>query len=147
MTGLSFKYLCQRLHLRVRVIRQVQRQRFRQCRFFRRAVFQFSVMRDYAVLQFVRELHREIRDRAHCLSNHLHSDHDMPDELTLVRIIIVRERGQFSCLTDIMAHRRGKKQVPVQDRICSGKIFAHAEDAQRMLQKSSREPMVHRLCS
>ena len=69
----------------------------------------------------------------------------MPDKLSLVGIVIVREIREFSCLPDIMADRRRIQKIPVQYAVSPGKILAQVENTQGMFQKSSRESVMYSL--
>ena len=64
------------------------------------------MVRHDAVLQLACQTRRKIRDTADGVIHHLHPDNDMPKQLPVIRIIIIRECRQFLCLSDIMADRR-----------------------------------------
>ena len=102
-------------------------------------------MRQNAVLPFICQHHREARDGTDGLSQHFRTDHDMADELALIRIVVVRKFGQLPNLADIVADRGGDQQIPVEDPVCPCEIFAQMNHAQCMLQKPPAEAVVHGL--
>ena len=70
----------------------------------------------------------------------------MAKEIAGIRIVVLRESGQLFEFTNVMEHGSRQQQVPVQNRICLGKIVTVSGDADSMLQKSSHEAMVHAFC-
>ena len=102
-------------------------------------------MRQNTVLQFIPQLYRKPLDPAHPFPDHLDADHNMPQELSCVRIIICRERRQFIYLSDIMAHGCRIQKVRIQRGIRTHIIFTQSGNTQRMLQQPSYESMMNTL--
>ena len=75
----------------VRIVGQIQGHRFCQRRFFRRTIFQLSMMGQDAVNQLIFQHHRKIRYFFCQVMDHLCSDHNVPQKLSLIRIIIQRK--------------------------------------------------------
>ena len=98
-----------------------------------------------AVLEFRFQHRREAGDRPRFFPDHLRSHHDMPQELPIIRIIVLWEQRKLLCLSNIMAERSRNQKISLQNRICAAEIFAHSGHAERMLQKATHKAMVYRL--
>ena len=48
---------------------------------------------------------RKARNHPNFVADHLRSDYDMTKQLSIVRVIVLWEKGNFFCLADIMTHR------------------------------------------
>ncbi len=131
--------------MRVGVVRVIQRCRLHQCRYLRAAELEFPVMRENAVPQFQRQHRRKVRNRFQLLINHLDTDHNVADKLTLLRIIIPRKRGQFARLADVVKHRRRDQQILLQRRVQTAVRITQLCHIETVLQQSADESMVHRL--
>ena len=67
------------------------------------------------------------------------------EKLSVICVVILRERGKFFCLSDIMEHSRSQKKISVQHRILLAEIIAHFDDADRMLQKTADKAVMNAL--
>ena len=78
-----------------------------------------------AVDQLTLQLFRESRHRVDPLFYHLGADDDVTEKLSVICVVILRERGKFFCLSDIMEHRCRQEQVAVQHRVLFTEVIAH----------------------
>ena len=90
---------------------------------------------------------RESRNGTYTPAHHLGTNNNMPQQLAVIRIIILRETGQFLCLTDVMENGCCQQQIPVELRIVGSIIITKLCHAQGMLQKSAHKSMMDAFCS
>ena len=102
-------------------------------------------MRQNTVLQLIGKLYRKTLDLPDPHAHQLRPDHNMPQKLPGVRIIILRKRRQLIYLPDIVAHGSRIQKICIQHGIGTHIILAQLCDAQRMLQQSAHKTMVHAL--
>ena len=67
----------------------------------------------------------------------------MAQQLSGIRVIILRKCGKLLRLSDIMENCRSQQQIPIQDRIMIRKIIAKLYHAERMLQKASHKSVMY----
>ena len=103
------------------------------------------MMCQYAVLHLDEQLVGEVRDLRRFFSHHLGAHDDVPQELSIIRVIIGREGRELLHLSDVMAHGCRKKKVSFQDGICRAIIITELCHAQGMLQKTADKSMMNGL--
>ena len=86
---------------------------------------------------------RKAFDGSARVSDQLRSHHDMPEQLAVIRIIILRKIRDFLQLSHIMESRSRQQQVPVQIGILPAVIVAEPYNAQRMLQQSAHKAVMN----
>ena len=98
------------------------------------------------VFHLVCQQFRKSRDFLNLLVDHLHADDDMADELSLLRIVVARELGKFSRLSDIVKKSYRDQQISLEIGIISAEKMAQVGDAERVLRKASHKAVVNALC-
>ena len=99
------------------------------------------------MFQLALQLLRKSRDFPGFIMDHLRSDHNMSQKLSVIRIIIHGKRAEFFGLADIMKHGCCDQQVFIENGICTAVITAELHYTQSMLQKSTDKSMMHGFCS
>ena len=69
----------------------------------------------------------------------------MPDQLSLIRVVILRKTGKLSRFSDVMEHRCRQKQIPIQERVIVRKIVAEPHHTECVLQKTAHKSVMNRL--
>ena len=103
-------------------------------------------MGEDAVLQLTQQAMRKTGNPSAGRSDQLASHHDMPEQLSVIGVVIGRKIRDFLQLSHIMKCGCRDEKVMVQVRIRRAEKLAHLHHTQRMLTQASDKAVMNRLC-
>ena len=100
---------------------------------------------EYTVLDHHLELCREAFYAGGVVMHHLRPDHDMAEQLAVIRVLIKREIRKLLHFAYVMEHGGCEQQIPVDSRIAASQEVTHFCHLQSVLKKTAHEAVVDSL--